>query len=114
MNDLLNDTNNDLFDNGPTDTTAARAPRTRGRKTMKRRKPTHYKVICISMYTRDLEELDEKVAELKRRGFTKANKSQMIRLALQRLDLSSCATLDPAEELEHESRQIQSSAAEVG
>src|SRR5262249_49283382 len=28
-------------------------------------RPTHYKVICISMYTRDLEELDAKVAELK-------------------------------------------------
>jgi len=35
-------------------------------------RPTHYKVICISMYTRDLEDLDAKVAELKRRGWTKA------------------------------------------
>jgi hypothetical protein len=50
-------------------------------------RPTHYKVICISMYTRDLEELDAKVAELKRRGWTKANKSQLIRLALAQLDL---------------------------
>jgi len=50
-------------------------------------RPTHYKVICISMYTRDLEELDAKVAELKRRGWTKANKSQLIRLALSHLDL---------------------------
>jgi hypothetical protein len=50
-------------------------------------KPTHYKVICISMYTRDLEELEAKVAELKRRGWTKANKSQLIRLALSQLDL---------------------------
>ena len=50
-------------------------------------KPTHYKVICISMYTRDLEELDAKVAELKRRGWTKANKSQLIRLALSQLDI---------------------------
>ena len=39
-------------------------------------------MICISMYTRDLEELDAKVAELKQRGWTKANKSQLIRLAL--------------------------------
>jgi hypothetical protein len=52
-------------------------------------KPTHYKVICISMYTKDLEELDAKVAELKRRGWTKANKSQLIRLALSQLDLDS-------------------------
>jgi len=50
-------------------------------------RPTHYKVICISMYTRDLEELEAKVAELKRRGWTKANKSQLIRLALSQLDL---------------------------
>lgn len=55
-------------------------------------KPTHYKVICISMYTRDLEELEAKVAELKRRGWTKANKSQLIRLALATLDLDKLPT----------------------
>ena len=55
-------------------------------------RPTHYKVICISMYTRDLEELEAKVAELKRRGWTKANKSQLIRLALSQLDLDSLET----------------------
>lgn len=55
-------------------------------------KPTHYKVICISMYTRDLEELEAKVAELKRRGWTKANKSQLIRLALSLIDLDQLPT----------------------
>ena len=55
-------------------------------------RPTHYKVICISMYTRDLEDLDAKVAELKRRGWTKANKSQLIRLALSQLDVSKLPT----------------------
>jgi len=55
-------------------------------------RPTHYKVICISMYTRDLEELDAKVAELKRRGWTKANKSQLIRLALSQIDLDKLGT----------------------
>ena len=55
-------------------------------------KPTHYKVICISMYTRDIEELDAKVAELKRRGWTKASKSQLIRLALAQVDLDKLAT----------------------
>jgi hypothetical protein len=50
-------------------------------------RPTHYKVICISMYTRDIEELEAKVAELKRRGWTKASKSQLIRLALGQVDL---------------------------
>ena len=55
-------------------------------------RPTHYKVICISMYTRDLEELEAKVAELKRRGWTKANKSQLIRLALAQIDLDKLPT----------------------
>jgi hypothetical protein len=55
-------------------------------------RPTHYKVICISMYTRDLEELDAKVAELKRRGWTKANKSQLIRLALSQIDVTKLPT----------------------
>ena len=55
-------------------------------------RPTHYKVICISMYTQDLEELDAKVAELKRRGWTKANKSQLIRLALSQIDLDKLPT----------------------
>ena len=55
-------------------------------------RPTHYKVICISMYTQDLEELEAKVAELKRRGWTKANKSQLIRLALSQIDLDKLPT----------------------
>jgi hypothetical protein len=55
-------------------------------------KPTHYKVICISMYTRDIEELEAKVAELKRRGWTKASKSQLIRIALSQVDLDKLAT----------------------
>ena len=55
-------------------------------------RPTHYKIICISMYTRDLEELEAKVAELKHRGWTKANKSHLIRLALSQIDLDKLAT----------------------
>jgi hypothetical protein len=61
-------------------------------KRAKTQRPTHYKVICISMYTRDLEELDAKVAELKRRGWTKANKSQLIRLALSQIDVTKLPT----------------------
>lgn len=52
-------------------------------------RPTHYKVICISMYTRDLEELDAKVDALKARGWTKASKSMLIRLALAQLDVTT-------------------------
>jgi hypothetical protein len=50
-------------------------------------KPTHYKVICISMYTKDLDRLDSLVDELKARGVTKANRSALIRAALDQLDL---------------------------
>lgn len=50
-------------------------------------KPTHYKVICISMYTDALGRLDEMVKELKSRGYTKANRSALIRHALELVDL---------------------------
>jgi len=70
---------------GDAATAPPRASRTQPR-------PTHYKIICISMYTRDLEELEAKVAELKRRGWTKANKSHLIRLALSQIDLDKLAT----------------------
>ena len=50
-------------------------------------KPTHYKVICISLYTKDLERLDDLVDELKSRGMTKASRSALIRAALDQVDL---------------------------
>ena len=51
-------------------------------------RPAHYKVICISMYTDDLAHLDEMVDALKARGLTKANRSALIRHALEQVDLS--------------------------
>ena len=51
-------------------------------------KPTHYKVISISMYTDDIERLSSIVDELKARGHTRANKSMVIREALRQLDLA--------------------------
>jgi hypothetical protein len=50
-------------------------------------RPAHYKVICISLYTKDLQHLDDLVDELKTRGLTKANRSALIRVALEQLDL---------------------------
>jgi hypothetical protein len=50
-------------------------------------KPAHYKIVCISLYNEDIARLEELVAELKRRGFSKANKSQLIRFALGTVDL---------------------------
>ena len=53
----------------------------------KKQKPTHYTIVCISLYNEDIERLEQLVAELKRRGHTKANKSQVIRAALDQIDL---------------------------
>jgi len=64
---------------------APSAPRVR--KAQQAPKPVHYKVICISLYTKDLDRLDERVDELKARGITKANRSALIRVALEQLDL---------------------------
>lgn len=61
--------------------------RERERRDAKPEKPTHYKVICISMYTKDLERLDDMVDSLKARGMTKANRSALIRYALSGVDL---------------------------
>jgi hypothetical protein len=59
----------------------------RARKAASAPKPAHYKVICISLYNRDLDALDARVDELKARGLTKANRSALIRIALEQLDL---------------------------
>jgi hypothetical protein len=59
----------------------------RARKAQAAAKPAHYKVICISLYTKDLEQLDARVDALKARGITKANRSALIRVALEQLDL---------------------------
>ena len=64
---------------------APRGPR--GRRADAAPKPVHYKVICISLYTKDLERLDARVDELKARGITKANRSALIRVALEQLDI---------------------------
>jgi hypothetical protein len=62
-------------------------PRAAARPRKDEQKPVHYKVICISLYTRDLDRLDGLVNELKARGLTKANRSALIRVALDQLDL---------------------------
>lgn len=49
-------------------------------------KPTDYKVVAISLYMQDIARLDELVAELRRRGFTKASRSAVIRFAVEGLD----------------------------
>lgn len=64
-----------------------RGPGRPAKPPMARAKPTHYKIVCISLYTDDIARLEQMVAELKKRGHTKANKSQLIRAALDQVDL---------------------------
>jgi hypothetical protein len=59
----------------------------------KKAKPTHYKIVCISLYTPDITRLNEQVAALRQRGYTRVNKSQLIRMALELLDLDQVAML---------------------
>lgn len=66
---------------------ASEAPRPLPRSARSTEKPSHYKVICISMYTEDLKRLDKMVDSLKARGLTKANRSALIRYALGAVDL---------------------------
>ena len=58
---------------------------------VKKPKPEHYKIVSISLYREDIENLNEMVQELKRRGHYKANKSQVIRAALAQCDLDMIA-----------------------
>lgn len=51
-------------------------------------RPEHYKVICISLYTEDLDRLDAAVRDLKRKGHTKASRSSVLRAAMLQLDLN--------------------------
>jgi hypothetical protein len=64
-----------------------RPPAGRARRRRAKEKPTHYKIVCISLYNEDIERLEALVKELKRRGHTKANKSQLIRASLDQVDL---------------------------
>ena len=68
---------------------ASRGPVSRAEPKRATEKPTHYKVICISMYTEDLKRLDTMVDTLKSRGLTKANRSALIRYALGEVDLET-------------------------
>lgn len=61
-----------------------KAPR---RRRKPRPKADHYEVICISLYTEDLERLDEKVQQLKGDGHRKMSRSALIRYALDTADL---------------------------
>ena len=73
-----------FYSPAPDSATRAAAPK----KDAQADKPTHYKVICISVYTDDLKQLDDMVDALKQRGLTKANRSALIRYALGLVDVA--------------------------
>ena len=52
-----------------------------------KKKPEHYKVVCISFYTSDLAHLDGVVEHLRASGHTRASRSSVLRLAMRALDL---------------------------
>ena len=56
-------------------------------KKVKKKKPDHYDVICISLYKEDLAQLDEMVTKLKKRGHRKISRSALIRFALDQVDI---------------------------
>lgn len=49
-------------------------------------KPTHYKIVCISLYTEDLERLEGLTKTLRLRGVRRVSKSQVVRQALALLE----------------------------
>ena len=58
-------------------------------------RPTHYRVVCISLYTEDLARIDAAVSELKRRGHTKATRSSVLRAAMLQVDLAEVPPVTP-------------------
>lgn len=53
----------------------------------KKTAPSHYKIVSISLYNEDLERIDRLVQALKDAGHTKANRSSLIRYAIDTVDI---------------------------
>jgi len=66
----------------------ARAVERKGPARPKKVKPSHYEVICISMYKEDLARLDALVARLKEEGHRKMSRSALIRFALDTIEVA--------------------------
>ena len=65
-------------------------PASRKARRTGKQKLSHDEVICISMYSRHLDGIDAKVAQLKKRS-TKAKNSKVLRVALRRLSIDDLA-----------------------
>ena len=51
-------------------------------------KKKSYKVVCLSMYLKDIDQAKKTVDDLKKDGYTMANVSWLVRQALSQLDVS--------------------------
>ena len=56
-------------------------------RSRKKAAPSHYKIVSISLYNEDLERIDRLVQALKDAGHTKANRSSLIRYAIDTVDI---------------------------
>lgn len=65
---------------------ATRVPR--GRKARVPVEAPTYRIISISLYHDDIERIDDYVEQLKKSGHPKANRSSLIRFAIDTVDLS--------------------------
>ncbi|HLD73353.1 MAG TPA: hypothetical protein VJB34_00425 [Bdellovibrionota bacterium] len=51
-------------------------------------KPIHYRLVCISLYNKDIVRLEQLLRYSRRLGYSKANKSQIIRFALSKVNVA--------------------------
>ena len=58
------------------------------RRRRAKKAPTHYKIVSISLYNEDIDRIDKLVSELKDSGHPKANRSALIRYAIDTVDVS--------------------------
>ena len=58
------------------------------RRKKRKKAPSHYKIVSISLYNEDIAKIDELVQQLKDDGHTKANRSALIRFAIDNVDVS--------------------------
>lgn len=90
---------NPLEDRDPLVTTFYRAPepakgrgrRTKGRQPLKEGRT--WRLVTFSFYEEDVRRLDALLNDAKRRGHKRVSRSQIVRLALRQVDLSSLPEL---------------------
>jgi hypothetical protein len=63
-------------------------------------KSRDYSSLCTSVYNDDLRRWDAFVRELKRRGYTKANRSALLRYAVRQLDIDDIPPPPPSGDLD--------------